>query len=55
MSYETEVATTKIAKRLAFESGQPEAMWQLFLTAAYREYYNLPFKASDASKEMKDG
>ncbi len=38
---EVERETTKIAKRMARDAGQSEAMWQLFLTEAYREYYGL--------------
>lgn len=36
-----EQATTRIAKRLAREAGQPESLWQLFLMAAYEEYHGI--------------
>jgi hypothetical protein len=42
MSKEIEQATEKIARRMAREDGQPEALWELYLMAAYQEYYGLP-------------
>lgn len=42
-NYEVEKATTEIAKRLAMLAGCPEK-WQLFLTAAYEQYYKSPRK-----------
>ena len=37
----TEQETERIARRLAQENGQP-ALWELFLSAAYEEYFGLP-------------
>lgn len=38
---EVEKATEKIAKRMAKEQTGSDALWEMFLTEAYREYYKL--------------
>lgn len=37
----TEEATEAIARRLSEEKMGTDAMWELFLTEAYKEYYKL--------------
>lgn len=37
----TEQATERIAKRISIEKTGSDAMWELFLQEAYKEYYKL--------------
>lgn len=49
-----EAATTRIAKRMAQDAGQPEALWELFLLDAYREYYGLQGPATTHDPDPSD-
>lgn len=42
MNRQTAKKAEEIAKRLAKEAGQPESLWELFLTQAYEELGNTP-------------
>lgn len=37
MNYQLAKQAEKIARRMAKEAGQPDGLWELFLTEAYRE------------------
>jgi len=41
MSIETVQATEKIARRISSEQTGSEALWEMFLTQAYDEYFEL--------------
>jgi len=49
-----ECDTEKIARRMAREAGQPEALWELFLLDAYKEYYQLGGNNADDTRRTSE-